>query len=294
MIKKLLVDGFDTIQQELDQKEKSKVGFLRGGSTGCVVNGAYLGECPRIAQRRLHGLTHPISFESDLVFNLGFSHENNVLSKLLINDGVKAVTIPEGQYSFDTAHTKLTIGNPIQTDISGYKWSGSPDFVVEMLDGSRFGIETKALASSSSASKIYHNDFPYTKAILQAAMYSYVTGLPWYILYGLYFYAGSYRDKVSPFLKEFKIELEGTDNTIVVVREGGERVITDFSIKGILDFYRQVAESREALPRPTEKEMGPTYNRCDYCWMREACQDYDLGITTSDELVGGLNESVED
>jgi hypothetical protein len=35
--------------------------------------------------------------------------------------------------------------------------------------------------------------------------------------------------------------------------------------------------------------MGTTYNRCDYCSLKDECQRYDLGIITSEELVGGEN-----
>lgn len=287
MIKQLLTDSFNSIQLEVEKGEQAKCGVLRGGSCCCKVNGVYFGECPRIAQLRYRGVTHSITQESDLVFNLGYAHETQVLSKLLVNDKVRTIVVPELTYQFQVNHPKLVVGNKLESDISVYKWSGSPDFIVQLQDNTTFGIETKSLASSSSASKVYTTQAPYSKAVLQSAMYSYVSGIPFYILYGLYHYTGTYKQKINPFLAEFKVEFDNEDSPITIVKEDGTKDLTIFSIRGILDGYIDIASSDKVLPRVTEHESFSTYVRCAYCDRKDSCESYDLGILNDEQFLSG-------
>jgi len=287
MLKELLTESFTSIQVEVEKREKAKLGVLRGGSCCCKVGNSYYGECPRLAQLRYRGITHSITQESDLVFNLGYAHETQVLSKLLVSDKVKTIVVPELTYQFQVNHPKLVVGNQLHLDINGYSWSGSPDFIVGLDDGRRIGIETKALASSSSASKVFDNDAPYTKAVLQAAMYSYAAGIPFYILYGSYFYAGNYKTKINPFLREFKVLVGGSADPVGIVREDGSIILTDFTIDGVLEAYTEIASSQTVLPRVTEKEMFRTYSRCDYCERKGACLEYDCAILSYAEFLEG-------
>jgi PD-(D/E)XK nuclease superfamily len=272
-LKELLKDAHEKINKEEARKEELKVGTLRAGSAGAVVGDSYLyTQCGRLAQARLLGYQSEPTQEMRLMFNGGLTLEDYFETRL------KAADIVYGKEE------------PVQVELEpGIIVSGRPDFdiILELPEGRRaLGIEIKSLASPFSVIKQRKNDFPFMKHMLQAA--TYMTMLrrdEWAILIGHSFYVNQNGKKHDPQLKMYVLKFE--NDKFLVENEVGRRKELPFDKSHILAYYREVKEKtagKVLMQRPTELELNvDTYNRCNYCPMASACNEYEAGQLTFEQ-----------
>lgn len=275
MLVNLIKKGFEEEQKIRIVEEEQKLGLLRGGSSGAFQDGKFYGVCPRITLLRLLGLQTKINLSLGMIFYAGIAHEDFVYGLLKQNKEIKSI---EREYQ-------------IEGIVAGQKWTGRIDFLVELNNGKKFIIETKALTSNFSANKINSKKAPFLKAILQCSMYKKMTGLEAYILYGHYFNVQVFKIKLNPIFNEFKVEFK--ENYIYF-----NGISTGIKVESLEEYYKQILyyKKNEELPtRALEKEFNgmSTYDRCIYCPFKDSCTDYDQGILSYDTFLEEIKNIIK-
>jgi hypothetical protein len=273
-LKKVLKDGHEKINKRESEREESKIGFLRAGSSGAIVNSTALyTDCGRKAQARLLGYSPEPTEELRLMFNCGLTLENYIETRL------QAAGIDYGKEEEITRYF----------DDIGYI-SGRPDFEVFLEEkGVRklIGIEVKSFVSPFSVIKQRKNDFPMMKHLIQAATYMMMTNRDeWYICIGHFFYVNQNGKKHNPALVWYELKKNG-DGKLTVTNEKGRFRDLPFDFSNILSYYKEVrnkTDAKQLMDRPTEMELNvDTYNRCNYCPMKSACNEYEAGQLTFEQ-----------
>lgn len=318
MIKSILKKGYAAIKQQDNDREKEKLGILRGGSGGCYIKetGKVYGTCPRKALLRLEGKERTDEFEDYLNFVAGFGHEHNLLKLLMKSPEVAKVEVWDKQDFFDISDKKLELHeDSIELAIGNNVISGRPDFVVTNKKGERILIEAKATVSEDKAEN--STQFPFLYAVCQAALYQYMLGgVKTYIVYGNYSNYGEFKFGKTAFPKkdrlpnveyrefptgvykkipcaiyEYEISVD-KNGKIYIIDERGKIYETPITVKGILDYYKLVIECRLSQvlpPKPEDIELygKPKYSICKYCDENKNCTAYNNNVITYKEFIGG-------
>lgn len=249
-------------------KEKTKEGVLRGGSAGALVGGtAYYSQCGRLAQARLLSKQIPITESQRVMFSQGYAMEE-VVKGILQESGLKFKQ--EKDYLIDNSE----IG----------KIGMRPDFEIYSRTDDWLGIEVKSLASPFSVIKQKKNGFPFMKHMIQSAVYmTFLNREKWVIVIGQAFNTNQNGKKIDSGLEWYLMRslTEFGKTTFYIENEKGEMEILPFTAQHIIDYYKEVrlaSGEKRLMIRPTEKELRiDTYDRCKYCPMQSACNEYDVG-----------------
>jgi hypothetical protein len=291
MIKELYVEAGKIESAEHLAKEAGKLGILRGGTTGAVLDtGEVVGQCHRKALIRFLGLQK--SAGGNFWFDMGFANEELWLAKLKKSWPGKIRC--EEDY-------------PIEWEVDGTKVTGRPDMVLfDENDKPVAGIELKSVGAINSAAPIRFENKPKLPNLLQAAHYSSQVGVPFYLVYTAfvsgplpYWAQKQYGEKtIEPFMTEFKVYIDD-NGTICYDTEKGKTVKTMVSISNLVDFYRLVAD----MPRQKNlysrfKDMDINgkslpYNVCDYCALQRTCVNFEGNYDRWIEEVQRLKEAPE-
>lgn len=251
----------DSITVEDQEKELKKIETFRVGSSGALVDDKmYATSCGRLAQARFFGHQSPPTQEMRVMFNGGFTLEDFITKRLQV---LGLTFKQEQEYNIE-----ITPGLVV---------SGRPDFEV-MIDGEEVGIEVKSLASPFSVMKQRRNGFPFMKHMLQAA--TYMTLLKkdkWLIAIGHSFHVNDKGMKIPPSIVWY--ELTFINNMFIVTNDRNENAALPFTKEHLIGYYQALQQGNKEgklVSRPTEKELNvDTYDRCKYCPMQSACNEYD-------------------
>lgn len=272
-------EAHEEINKEDEAKEATKRETFRVGSSGAVVNNeVYATQCGRLGQARFLGYQSPPTQEMRVMFNGGFTLEDYLEKR------------------FTTLGLKFTKEVARDGEISpGIVVSGRPDFEVE-INGELVGVEVKSLASPFSVIKQRKNRFPYMKHLIQSATYMTLTGRDsWLIAIGHSFHVNDRGMKVPPEVVWY--ELKYLDGKFVVTNDKNENAILPFDKSHIIDYYREqkaATDEKRLMARPKEYELKvDTYNRCNYCPMKSACNEYDAGLLSFENWLSRVLVSKE-
>lgn len=262
-IKAIFAEANANLNLQREEEEKKKLGLARGGSAGAIMeNGeALYTDCGRKAQARLLGQQSGKSENDRMMFQGGFAVENH------IEEYLKTAGIP---YAKEVEKLGL---------IGDVEVSGRADFDI-LLDGEWVGVEVKSMASPFSTIKQVKNKFPMIKHLVQACTYTLLYERDkWLVAVGNVFNANERGFKVPSSLRWYSISRKGT--SFYCTNEAGERVKLPFTIQDIGRYYlllQKETQNKTLLPRPTELELNvDTYNRCKYCPMEGACNEFEAG-----------------
>lgn len=298
--KELYLQGRDIEKREHEAKESTKIGTLRGGSSGCIAqDGEIYGTCHRKALARFNGHQSEIEEISYTWFDAGYANEEAWIQKL-----TKSVEAMGPNYQL-----KAEEECPIEWEVDGTKVTGRPDIMVFKNEKPILGLELKVVCAVNAAVNIYCEDKPKIENLLQAAHYSMIHNCPFTLVYSFRNrsrvpgWAERHKDKlnlsyektftnsktgksftkreytIEPFTKEFKIGFE--DGHIYFVRECGEKVLTDFTADGIKAYYAMIVDmskNQHLADRPSTKDLygAPLpYNLCNYCPFQDACDQFE-------------------
>lgn len=164
--------GQALITEEHDAQEKTKVGTLRGGSTGALMYGKTpIGMCARKAYLRYKGIPiEAISDDRHLMFAGGITNEDiwaDILTRGL-DKGWSIKREEEIPIAWDTP--------------GGHRVTGRPDLVLLYNDIPKVGIELKQVSSLWTAKDVL-TGHPKVPHLLQAGHYAYQLGVPWELWY---------------------------------------------------------------------------------------------------------------
>jgi hypothetical protein len=171
-------DGTKKMADEHEAQEKTKVGILRGGTTGALLYGKTpIGQCARKAYLRYKGVqVEEIEDNRRLMFDAGLTNED-IWAKVLL------AGLPAG-YSLLREEEVPIRWEFTRDDGAVQLVTGRPDLVVVDPDGRHeVGIELKLASSVWTAKSILVDDKPKLVHALQAAHYSRILGIPWELWY---------------------------------------------------------------------------------------------------------------
>lgn len=227
----IYMKGIDNLSVEGDKKEQDKKYMLRGGTAGCYLpdKNGFIGANPREALGRFLGLQVKKPKRVKLIFQSGLGSEKQ------FEVNVRAAGV---QFKSDTDY-------PIYVEnwAGKYPLSGRPDGVFLKNDVPQFGVELKAVLSSSSAEKIFLEDKPKTENLCQATKYTLATGLPWVLIYSNIAAQGKFKTQVPIGHKEFFISLE--DDKVVLESDMNPRRETVITASGVHAFDQAIVEAYE-------------------------------------------------
>jgi hypothetical protein len=316
MLRGLLGIGLDNIKKEGEAREKSKLGLYRGGSSGCLTaDGKYIGTCPRLAMLRYLGAQEDHDFGTHMIFESGIGHENYVIKLLLGNPKVAKIEVFElDSYILEPDPRITLLPESLVIEKNGITVSGRPDFIVTMDDGYKFAIETKAVVSEKKAIKCTYS--PFMSAICQSTLYRDMTGLDYFILYGVYssfgkfyfkwevekgkvpsasmysslerrnFPSGTYIKPASD-MYEYKVMLD-EGNRVHIKSHTGEIIETPVTTEGVWNYYFSLDNHVKCGTIPdkiTDMEINgkPDWSSCKYCIFADECKLYDKGSISGDD-----------
>lgn len=278
-MKTMMKDAHEQINTNEAAKENLKLSTYRVGSSGAIVDDkVYTTQCGRLAQARFLGNQSPPTQEMRVMFNGGLTLEDYLTAR------------------FDLLGIKYVKEREHNSEIApGIVVSGRPDFELT-IDGEDIGIEVKSLASPFSVMKQRKNKFPYMKHMIQSATYMTLLNKDkWLIAIGHSFHVNDRGMKIPPEVKWY--ELTYTGGLFIVMNDEGRQASLPFTKEHIVAFYTQMKkglEDKQLMARPTEYELNvDTYNRCNYCPMKSACNAYDAGLMGFDEWLSKVVENKE-
>lgn len=176
---KAMQAGWTKLNKESEANEATKLGWLRGGSSGCITDsGLIIGSDPRTAVLRAEGIQEPVTFDDNLLFQAGHSNEDGV-AELLTASGIPFKQEEECPIKW----TVVSKGKSMPV-------SGRPDFIIGESNVSTFtpsyGIELKGIFSTGTVMEVAHFTAHTPKAdnVCQSAHYSWQNNkLPWVLMY---------------------------------------------------------------------------------------------------------------
>lgn len=182
-IYKLLRKGIENLKKEHAEKEKDKLGILRGGSVGCLVaaddnieNGYdIIGSCPREAYARCFlGWQDQIDEHTQIMFAMGHANED-IWVNWLSASGYEGKILREEDLG-------------LEWEIDGVKGTGRPDIVMcDPAGQPKHGIELKMVASVWTARSVLLENKPKMNHLIQTGNYSYrMNDLPYGLWYTSY------------------------------------------------------------------------------------------------------------
>ena len=266
--------GDQQLQAEHAKLEAEKAGNLRGGDSGCMVNGEVYG-CHRQSIARALGLEIPPDANSLLFFAAGYGMEDQIAAKLIA--GWQGEVLQEEDV-------------PVQWSVpSGRQVTGRPDFMLR-THKSGVGIELKTIVSTNSAKQVGLLHKPQTKHLCQAAHYSWQHNTPWILTYvsparynctnnkikgtGQFEYPGQYYLKIDPFRAHFYLRFDDEGTLVYRHPKYAKEISTVITQQGIQDYYHLIDECLEKktlyfppINRYADGSKMP-YEHVKYC---EAC-----------------------
>lgn len=307
-----------SLYHEHNKKEAEKLGSLRGGSCGAVIDGEVYGTCHRKAHLRMKGISIPLNEEIELMTRQGERNED--------------IWIEELRSSGLNIKTQSDLG--LELELCGKTFTGSPDIAVLLEnDIPSLGIENKNISSGSKAVTVNNQLEPDTTHLIQAATYSILLGkllkldgpLPYQLCYSsrsiwhVYSMAKEAKEslKKNPrdvqvsFGRQFALRpfhriyyLRWVGGYMEYFTDGyKDWVKTPLTEETIIDYYDAVAngiEDKKWLgPRPTTKTFGKKkgYSQCGYCEFDPICNEhetnYDAWIDHASLLANTIREERE-
>lgn len=276
-----------------EAEEATKVGTLRGGTSGCIADGRFYGKCPRVAYLRYKGVQEPADQASQELFEAGYASEPALLNRLELGLEGGHTLAPAGSLDFQWKTP------------SGVTVSGRPDGGVLDPDGKLvYGLELKLAASMWTTFAVSYDKRPRSDHLIQAAHYSLQLGrVPFALVY-------SVRNEIhlstapkwlqekftkdTPFVeckdgKPFKIRPHTTVYTCFwdaggrwcYVTEGMDQPQpTVIDADGIVSYYEAVAaldHSPDLPARPTDKAVdgSKSFLPCAYCDFADLCDSHE-------------------
>ena len=188
----LFLKGQKLSMEEHDEKEKAKVGTLRGGSVGMLDEfGNFAGTCAAQAYLRFKGISSdPITSSRDLMFQGGRLNEDGwyeYLRKAWEGPILREEEIPT---CWETSQGIKVTGRPDVVLCEAVDKSG-PGIITQPDDDLRIvnyikpivGVELKQVMSLWTARDVLFNKSPKTNHLMQAAHYSWQLGVPFELWY---------------------------------------------------------------------------------------------------------------
>ena len=168
----LLRQGQENQDREHVNGEREKLGTLRGGSVGCILEDERIvGVSMRQALARYEGLYENHAPDKKIMFGLGLANEDiwaNLLEKANVN------FLREEELG-------------LEWNIEGVKATGRPDIVIcDDSNKPALGLELKMVASVWSARGVLSEFKPKISHMIQAGNYSYRMGIPFELWYTSY------------------------------------------------------------------------------------------------------------
>lgn len=274
-----MTEAHGKINEEDAAKEAKKINTFRVGSSGAIVDGAvYSTQCGRLAQARYLGAQSPPTEEMRVMFNGGFTLEDYI-AKRFTTLGLKFVA--EKEHNVEVA--------------PGITISGRPDFELT-IDGEEVGVEIKSLASPFSVIKQRKNRFPFMKHMIQSATYMTMLNRDsWLIAIGHSFHVRDGGRQHPPAVVWYEMKYDGSK--FRVINEKDEKAFLPFDKSHIIAYYKEQQDAnneKRLMARPKEEELNvDTYNRCNYCPMKSACNEYDNGMIDFESWLGRVLVSKE-
>ena len=304
IVQEIFDRGMQHIEEEHAEKEKEKLGNLRGGSCGLYQAGEFIGTCPRLARLRQKGIeVETLGYERKLMFQAGYTNEDSWVD-----------TLTRGLQSGWSIKCEEDIPIVWETK-SGTKVTGRPDLVLFEGDAPRVGIELKLVSSLWTARDVGFNLKPKMGHLIQAAHYSWKLDVPyelWYTSRADFAVGGTWEQntfpkpsgmpewmrqrvefgekkdrktgkaiptikKLLPFMQGY--ELRWMDRGQLQYRPIGpgtdEWTTTLITKQGIEQFYEFVDSSTEIGPTPQNYNADgekANWKPCDYCSLWEVCK----------------------
>lgn len=166
-----LVEGFHNKIKAEQEEERKKVGYWRGGSSGCITeSGAVLGTDPRIAVLRYLGIQVPQKYDDRLMTDAGIGNEIAVVELL------KAAQVDSKQEDEVPMIYMLDNGESVK---------GRPDLIIFDGPTPTIGIELKLICSPNGAAEkaAWFKGKPDTGHFVQACHYASHFQIPWVLAY---------------------------------------------------------------------------------------------------------------
>jgi hypothetical protein len=295
----IIEDGIQKMADDKAASAKATQDNLRGGNSGCIVDGDVYG-CHRGAIARALGYDIPADSTSRLFFAAGEGIEQ-VLSAQL-DAGWSGIVRAEEEIPVDW---KLPTGRRV---------TGRPDFVLLEQPSlasaepiKRLGVELKTIVSEGGAHRVWFDHLPDVKHLCQSAHYMWQHETPWVLTYVCPIKCSvnhwkrkehnlPFSAKINPFRAHFYLSLR--DGTVWYRDVGtGEDRETKITVRGVQQFYELVDECittkslyltpascyADGSPMPFKHE-----NYCEYCEAAtEAGGDWDRWL---DELSSKIHE----
>lgn len=288
MITDLLSKGRAVQREKRSTEELAKLGTVRGGNVGALVDGKYYGTCHRKTHLRQQGLEYPPEPYTDLMFPAGYNNEDIIIDELL------------------AAGCTAVAGDSFMTDLgNGLNLGTTPDIIIKSPDGST-GIEAKLVCSIHTALGVGFKLQPKEDHLLQAALYSHLTGLPYKLYYAsrVYWHTLSVSSKdhsllvgrddvewsektgkakrIVPFEREYSVEWTDKGLRYQCTSNPAPPMLLPIIPEHILDYYKAsaaIANHQDLGPRPAAKSLQGDFTgwKCmkDYCPFSESCANYD-------------------
>ena len=296
-VAELLAAGQAAVVREDAEKEASKRGVLRGGSSGIITeDGKNYGECPRKAYLRSIGVQEAKEGPEQKMFAAGRVNEDilyNWLGKVY-----SGIIYREGE-----------LGVEWETS-SGVRVTGSPDLILADKDGTPVkGIEAKLVSSVWTANSVHYKLQPRNSHLIQAAHYSMALNfLPYDLVYssrvdwhfgqlGSDFMGSEPRavawrrsfigkpdvelneagepKRILPFDRVYELTWE-RDRLHFFTKGMPKPQTTVISAQNIARFYEHIAEmeaTKSLGPRPHAGHVakGAYFSACAYCPLKTLC-----------------------
>ncbi len=269
-------------------QEHLKVGTLRGGSSGALVNGEIYGKCTRASLARYLGYQEPKSPDSYNFFDAGYASEWTWEGKLKESWPGTILLEEEIPISWTVPGTDVKVtGRPDivlcdRVPVDGYPDLTQPKPVL--------GIELKAILAINSSVGVALENKPKTDHVIQAAHYSWQLGIPWILAYSwnvkgpVPYWAKKRFDvnEITPGKREFKLGWE--EGRLFYTDETGRRVDTVITATAIEDYYRLIVDMAENKTlyrdhgnRDVDGSVLPwAHDRyCKFCQIANKSRDYD-------------------
>lgn len=279
-MEKVLLDK----QKKRNESREPTPNKYRVGNVGYLEeNGDIWGTCHRQTMVRNMGLQANNEFSLKAAFEAGFA-----------NEAYTKEVLPPSTEDYDEI-----IWEPeweVSKQVGDILIEGHPDLGFKK-DGKMYrGGELKASCSPNSLADPYLTDKPKPSQMIQAALYSYMTDIPFILHCATYTEPAPWllTQFEKPFMKhrmrEYLITIENGD--IVYENEWGDKINSGKTIQGVLDYYllcQELIEKKELYKRPiwaekskpTRVPLRKTKAKkkaaipCDYCHLRTACDKYE-------------------
>lgn len=211
---------FEEARSKTQKPTKKEGGYFAGGSCGCIINvngeEVTIGVHPLKAMARFLGYQAPVTRKSLNIFDAGFQNEYS-WEKYLANN-----------FNFSYRQEYKIAGHTIRTEVDFEDTNGI--------------VELKGVMSNNTAKKVFGEWEPKTENLIQAGLYSMLSGKPNTLVYSQHANFGKLKcDKI-----QFPVGF--TDNRLYFVRPDGSRqdtLITTGGIEGYYDDILYLVENKE-------------------------------------------------